>query len=105
MNANETITVASGDQKMEVCPLSAIEKLRIFKILPVGCDEKLLYLSMVLTAASVRSIDGTPVPFPRNEAGFELIIGRLGDNGLEEIQKALAPAEQDVPSLEDMAGK
>lgn len=101
----EPIIVTDGDRRIEVKQLSALEKMRVFKALPKGSEDKLYYVSMAFIAASVRKIDDLQLLFPKDESGFEHIIGKLGDSGVEAVQSALAPqASDDARTVEEVAG-
>lgn len=104
-----TIIIENDGQRIGIKPLSAVEKMRVYKILPPEAEQKLLYLSMVFTACSVRMIDDTPMPWPSNPDGFELVIGKIGDSGVEAVQRALLPppTEDEKPgmTMETAAGK
>jgi protein gp37 len=73
--------------------LNALDKLRLLKAAGPALSENQAWLGVAMLAASVTEIDGVPVPMPVTEQQIEVLVGRLGDPGLDGIAAALAGAE------------
>jgi hypothetical protein len=82
---------------------TALDTLRLFKAAGPVLAQNSPWLSMASLAFAVEEIDGVPVPAPVNELQIELLVDRLGEDGLSAIAKFLEITNQD-PSLEDQAG-
>ena len=76
--------------------LTALDRLRLFKVLGPVLSQNSSYLGMVTLAASIVAIDGVPVPAPGTEAQLESIIGRLGDSGIAAVARALSVENPEV---------
>jgi hypothetical protein len=78
-------TIEADGKPISVRVLSPVEQFRFKKVIGKFTDNP-GYMVDALMAASVRSIEGTPMPFPQNEAGIEFIIDRLGWSGWQAVQ-------------------
>jgi len=72
-----------GDITVRV--LSPIEQFRFKKVVGKYVDNP-GYMLDAMMAASVREVGGEPMPFPQNEQGIELILGKLGWKGWQSVQ-------------------
>jgi hypothetical protein len=55
---------------------------------PDGKEISISHRSPMMIAASVREIDGNPIPFPKNRAELDGTLDALGPEGLEAAVKA-----------------
>jgi hypothetical protein len=86
------MTVTANDGRvLELRPLTALDKLRLFKAAGPTLSRNEPWLGMALLACSVSAIDDVPVPMPADERGIEALVQRLGDAGLAAVAGALAP--------------
>lgn len=114
INVNDFVKIREGARVIQLHPLTAGERMKLFRIMPGDAAEKPLYLSMALTAAAVRQIDESPYPFPRDENDLERVLDKLGDSGVDAVQthfvaeaeaaKIAAAAPGAPPSAEEQAG-
>jgi hypothetical protein len=72
--------------------LTALDRLRLFKVLGAELSLNPAYLGVATLAYSVQVIDDVPVPPPVTEAALEGLVHRLGDAGLSAIADALTVA-------------
>jgi hypothetical protein len=79
--------------------VSALDRLRLFKALGHDLAQNAPYLGMALLAVSVMAIDDVPVPPPVTENQLEILVQRLGDDGLGAIADALADEFCDATEL------
>jgi len=80
--------------------LTALDRLRLFKVLGAELSLNAAYLGVATLAYSVHAIDDVPVPPPLNEAALETLVNRLGDAGLSAIADALSVADTSIAELE-----
>jgi hypothetical protein len=80
------VTLPNDGKPIVVRVLTPLEQFRYKKVIGKFTDNP-GYMIDALMAASVRSIDGAPMPFPQNEAGIELIIEKLGWGGWQSVQQ------------------
>jgi len=85
-----SITDTQG-RRLDLRPMTALDKLRLFKAAGPALSRNEPWLGMALLACSVSAIDDVPVPMPADERGIEALVARLGDAGLTAIAAALAP--------------
>lgn len=79
--------------------LSALRKMQVSKAIGPDNSANSYYLGMSIVASHVTSIDGAPIPFPRNEKQVESIVDRLDDWGVEAVALAIkieVPSEEEV---------
>ena len=69
--------------------LSALDKLRLFKAAGPVLAQNQPWLGRALLACSVTAIDEVPVPTPGSEALIEMMVQRLGDDGIAAVAAAL----------------
>jgi hypothetical protein len=98
LRSNETVDV--NGRKIVVRRLDALQKMRLTKL--GGADSNNIgYMTYVMLAAAVESIDDNPEPFPQTMRAVEAIVAQLGEEGLEAV--ALAMGELNGINL-DAAG-
>ena len=95
------VTDAAG-RTLSLRRLTALDKLRLYKAAGPQLAQNAPWMGVALLAASVTAIDCVPVPQPATEAQIEALVGRLGEDGLDAVAAALAPAES--ADVEDAAG-
>lgn len=83
--------------------LSALDKMRLTRI--VGADGSMnqAYMGYAVTAASVVSIDGDPEPFPKSIQAIEAIVAQLDDDGLNVVSNAIGELNDVGTFAEDLA--
>ena len=69
--------------------LTALDTLRLFKAAGPVLAQNEPWLAMAGLAFSVTEIDGIPVPAPATEAQIEMLIDRLGDEGLAAVANTI----------------
>lgn len=82
--ANRSTVLPSSIGDVTVRKLSPVEQLRFKKVIGKFYDN-LGYQGDAMMAASVRQIGEFPMPFPVNEAGVEMILEKLGEEGWEAV--------------------
>ena len=100
-SASDQIAIVTDDtgRRLQLRKLTALEKLRLFKAAGPHLAQNQPWLGMAVLACSVAAIDDIPVPMPANEALIEALVQRLGDDGINAVAAALAPA----PATADIA--
>ena len=83
--------VDRSGREISVRPPTALDTLRLFKAAGPILSQNESWLSIASLAACVVAIDSVPVPAPTSEAQIEAIVARLGDDGLETVNKLLGP--------------
>lgn len=86
-----TVTDALG-RKLMLRRIGALEKLRLFKAVGPQLGQNEPYLGMALLACAVAAIDDLPLPAPSNEAQIEMVVQKLGDEGLVAVAAAFRAA-------------
>ncbi len=89
------VTDALG-RKLTLRRIGALEKLRLYKAVGPQLGQNEPYLAMALLAISVATIDDVPLPAPANEGQIEMIVQKLGDQGLAAVAAALREARRDA---------
>lgn len=79
---------------IEVRPLDAVETYRLLKITKATGGEG--YFGMASMACAVRSIDGELEGYINTDREIEAMIGRLGNDGLAAVAKALSEYEEEL---------
>ncbi len=97
-----TITDALG-RKLVLRRIGALEKLRLFKAVGPQLGQNEPYLAMALLACAVAAIDDLPLPAPANEGQIEMIVQKLGDEGLAAVAGAFQAAQADKRANQDSA--
>lgn len=86
-------------RRLELRPLSALDKLRLFKAAGPQLAHNQPWLGMAVLACSVAAIDDVPVPLPATETLIEAMVQRLGDAGINAVAIALAPQPDTATTL------
>ncbi len=95
--AQESLSAVDKDgRSLGVRKLNALDKLRLLKAAGSELSENQAWLGVAMLAASVIEIDGIPVPMPVTEQQIEILVGRLGDRGLDAVAETLAEADRDA---------
>ncbi|MDE8348937.1 MAG: hypothetical protein POG74_05555 [Acidocella sp.] len=78
--------------------IGVLETLRLYKALGPELSVNGAYVATASIAAAAAMIDDVPLPFPSNEAGVELLLERLGDEGVTAVIEGSAepPLEMKV---------
>ena len=84
-SAPEDVTLEADGRKIVVRKMTPIEQFRFKKVIGKFMDN-LGFLSDAMMAASVRKVDGDPMPFPQSEANVEFILEKLGSDGWDAVQ-------------------
>lgn len=83
------VVVDSAGHSLKVRRPSAIEKMRILRIVGAEGSDNNRYVGYATLAAAVREIDGVPVAFPFSLVALEATVTRLDEEGLAAVGKAL----------------
>jgi hypothetical protein len=94
-------TIDAEGRKLTVRPPTALDTLRLFKAIGPALGHNPLYLGMAVSACAVIEIDGIPVPPPSTEHQIELLIGRLGNTGLDAARAILDREPTDAEVREE----
>jgi hypothetical protein len=100
--AAATVTDAQG-RTITLRRIGALEKLRLFKAAGPQLAQNEPYLAMALLASAVSAIDDVPMPAPANEAQIEMIVQKLGDDGLAAVATAFRAENEGKPRREESA--
>ena len=96
--SSNTLSVVDADgRSLVVHRLSALDRLRLYRLIGPSLGTNAPYLGLATVAVSVCSIDGVPMPPPVTEAQLEALVARLGDAG---IAAASAAMRQMEPALQ-----
>ncbi|HQT63912.1 MAG: hypothetical protein B7Z75_03980 [Acidocella sp. 20-57-95] len=88
-----TMIVDKAGRRIALRRIGVLETLRLYKAVGPELSINSAYMSAASIASAAAMIDDVPLPFPVNEAGVELLIERLGDDGITAIADAMtAPA-------------
>jgi hypothetical protein len=101
-DAATTVTDALG-RRLVLRRLGALEKLRLFKAVGPQLGQNEPYLAMALLACAVAAIDDLPLPAPANEAQIEMVVQKLGDEGLAAVAGAFRAANAEKRTTTDSA--
>jgi hypothetical protein len=89
----EIITDKAG-RKIHLRRVGVVEQLRLFKALGSALSSNNNYMNLAIIAASVAMIDDIPLPFPTNESAVEMLLERLGTDGVIAVDAdILAPSQ------------
>jgi hypothetical protein len=78
---------------LEVRPLNALETYRLMKITKATGGEG--FFGMAAMAAAVRSIDGEPEAYINTDREIEVMIQRLGNEGLAAVAEVLSEKQKE----------
>ena len=95
-----TILTDSTGRAIEFQSLKPSEQFRLVKVLG-NASKNEVYMAMAMSAASVRGFDSLPVPWSTSEQELERIFDRLGDAGLEAIQKHVESLKKPDETADD----
>lgn len=104
MSDRLTITDSKG-RKFEYQQLDATEMLDLYEAAGGALCANGAWLGTALLCCSVRNIDGTPVPMPRDKKGIKTLVGKIELQGQAAIREALAEADaaEDAGEADDNA--
>jgi hypothetical protein len=85
----ESEATDSLKRKIRFRNLLALDKLRLLKAAGPILSENQRWMGMAMLAASVTKIDEWIAPFPTSERHIEMLVSRLGDEGLEAVATGL----------------
>lgn len=83
-------TTDSRGRKIEIKRPNARERYRLIRMLGAQGAQNQEQFAYAVFAASTRSLDGDPIMFPQSEMELEVIIDRLGDEGLQAVTDQFA---------------
>ena len=98
----QTVTDADG-RVLEMRAVSWRERMRMIRVCGAAADID-RFMGHALIAASVRAIDGTPMPFPTRVEDVESATNTLDDAGMEAAAKWLS-AQQAPRQIDTAAAK
>jgi len=103
-SAHQTLRVADGrGRALAFRRPTALDTLRLFKVAGPVLAQNQPWLAMASLAFAVEEIDGIPVPSAVNESQIELLVDRLGEDGLSAIAACIEVCDSNS-SLEDQVG-
>ncbi len=95
--AASTTTIVDADGRTLVLRrLSALDRLRLYKVVGAHLGTNAPYLGLATLAVCVCSIDGVPMPPPVTEMQLEALVGRLGDAGIAAASAAMRRLEPEL---------
>jgi hypothetical protein len=100
-------TVDTKGRRLSLRRLTALDTLRLFKAAGPVLAQNEPWLAMAGLAFSVMEIDGVPVPAPATEAQIEMLVDRLGDDGLAaiaDVMKDAYPAPEERTDVGNLQG-
>ncbi len=77
----------SHGRSITIQKLNALDRLRLFEALGSELSDNTLYLGYAMIAACVTAIDNAPEASPNSKRDIELMVQKLGDEGLAAINK------------------
>lgn len=83
-------TTDGSGRRITIQKPKALDRYRIMKMIGGENARNQEVLGYATLACSVRSISGDPVQMPNSERQIEVLIDRLGDEGLEAVASCLA---------------
>lgn len=89
----------SNGRELEVASLTTREQMRLMRACGPAADTQ-VYLINAIMAATVRGIDGVPVPFPRTPDEVDALADKVDGPGLSAVQKWLEARAAAAPSVE-----
>jgi hypothetical protein len=84
-SAPQDVTLDANGRKILVRVMTPVEQFRFKKVIGKFMDNG-GYMMDAMMAASVRAVDGMPMPFPQSEANVEFILERLATDGWAMVQ-------------------
>lgn len=87
------LTTKSG-KKLEYRAMNPGEVLDLILACGNEATNNEMYLNVVQSWCGVRSVDGIPVPFPRDKKSIHELANVIGNDGIEEISKYLSKADE-----------
>jgi hypothetical protein len=88
------VTLDATGRKIVVRVLSPVEQFRFKKVVGTFMGNP-GYMLDAMMAASVRNIDGNPMPFPQSEANVEFILEKLGWDAWQAVQTHYSKLAED----------
>jgi hypothetical protein len=82
------IAIDATGRKLKVKRLSAVQRMKLFRIMGADNSRNDRYVGFAALAASVVEIDGVPVAFPTKLSQLEALVETLGDEGIQASAKA-----------------
>ncbi|MDR3520431.1 MAG: hypothetical protein P4L54_02330 [Acidocella sp.] len=79
---SDKVVTDSRGRRIMLRKVGVLETLRLYKALGPELSVNGAYMAAASIAAAAAMIDDVPMPFPNNEAGVELLLERLGDEGV-----------------------
>jgi hypothetical protein len=96
---NASVVDARG-RLIKVRKLGAVDRMRLFKVAGPDGSQIDRYMGYAFLGASATEVDGVPMPFPTTSLILDTHVGRLEEDGLAAVAKALAALN---PEQEDLA--
>lgn len=82
--SDSVITDAKG-RKITTRLLNVLDQVKLLRAIGAEQSNNEPYVRIVMMAASVSDIDGTPQIVPTNERQIDAAIGRIGDDGFASL--------------------
>ena len=93
-SAPADVLLAGPGPKIMVRLMTPVEQFRFKKVIGKFMDNPGFMMDAAM-AASVRSVDGAPMPFPQSEANVEFILEKLGFDGWAKVQDHFVEISKD----------
>lgn len=100
--SDNIITDAKG-RKFTTRDLNVLEQVRLLRAIGAEQSNNQPYVSMVMMAASVASIDDVPCLLPTNERQIDGTIGRIGDEGFAALMVDVQHRVDDLTAAAEAA--
>ena len=92
-----TSTIVDADGRTLIMRrLTALDRLRLYKLVGAYLGTNAPYLGFATLAVSVCSIDGVPMPPPVTEQQLEALVARLGDAGIAAASVAMKQLQPEL---------
>lgn len=96
---SEVVTDAKG-RKITTRKFNVLDQVKLLRAIGAEQSNNQPYVQIVMMAASVSEIDGTPRPVPTNERQIDAAISAIGDDGFAAL---MVDMKRQVDALEAAA--
>jgi len=97
---DKTATIVdSAGRTIKVRRISALQRMRLFRLVGAADSTNMQVVAYAVLAASVVELDGVPNAFPTSGLAIEAMVDRLDDHGLDAVAgalKAITPDDKEV---------
>lgn len=68
--------------------LSVLDRMHFYRAISSDRQSNPLWMQLASAVASIRRVNGDPVPIPEGEREIEALIGRVGDDVIDQVSGA-----------------